>query len=288
MSYNEAMTFPKNLLVFALFLLLPNLARAQKASESPPSGVQKREIVYTKIGPRALHILLARPNSLPKRALPVVLYFHGGAWRQGSHQKLTDGAWNLAAHGFAVASVEFRGSDEAIFPAMLDDGRAAIGWIKRNAPAYSLDARKIGVYGVSTGGHLAALLALTSSSIGAAAIESAPTDLATLHQGARLDWNAAGSPLSRLLGGPVAQKSELARRASPLFYADETAPPFLITHGDADEFVPISQSEKLYQKLKAAGANVDFQVYSSEAHGLKGARDQADARVLKFFQKQFG
>ena len=109
--------------------------------------------------------------------------------------------------------------------------------------------------------------------------------MATLSQGARLDWSAPTSPLSRFLGGPVAQKTELARRASPLFYADETAPPFLILHGDADEFVPITQSEKLYQKLKAAGASVDFQVFAGEGHGLKGARQAADASVAKFFER---
>ena len=277
----------KILFLFALVLFIAPAIFAQKATETAPPGVQKREVVYTKIGPRSLHILLARPSPLPKRALPVILYFHGGAWRQGSHRKLTEGAWNLAARGFAVASVEFRGSDEAIFPAPLDDGRAAIGWVKRNAPSYSLNARAIGVYGVSTGGHLAALLALTGSSVGAAALEGAPTDLATLNQGARLDWKAPTSPLSKMLGGTVGSKTELARRASPLFYADEFAPPFLILHGDADEFVPLAQSEKLYQKLKAAGARVEFQVYGGEAHGLNGARAEADARVLKFFQKQF-
>ena len=273
-------------LLFLFSVLFPSRARAQTASSEPPPGVAvKRDIVYFKIGARALHLLLARPNPLPKSNLPVVIYLHGGAWRNGSHLNLTAGAWNLARRGYAVASVEFRGSDEAIFPAPLDDCRAAISWIKKNAAPYSLDTKRLGVYGVSTGGHLAALLALTSSSIGAAAIESAPTDLASLNQGARLDWNAPNSPLSKFLGGTLAQKSALARRASPLFYADETAPPFLILHGDADEFVPIAQSEKLYQKLKAAGTSVDFQVFAGEAHGLKGARAAADASVAKFFER---
>ena len=281
------MKFLRQSALFSAFIFISTAARAQKATSEPPPGVTvKREIVYSSVGKRALHLLLARPNPLPKSKLPVVIYLHGGAWRQGSHQKLTEGAWQLAARGFAVASVEFRGSDEAIYPAPLDDGRAAIGFLRKNAGSYSLDASKIGVYGVSTGGHLAALLALTSSSIKAAAIESAPTDLATLNQGARIDWNAPNSPLSKLLGGTVASKSDLAKRASPLFYADEFAPPLLILHGDADEFVPIAQSEKLYRKLKAAGASVDYQVFAGEGHGLKGAREQADKRVLEFFGAQ--
>ena len=275
----------RNCVTLLLYLLIPaRFASAQKTAATPPDGVTvKREIVYSRVGNRELHLLLARPNPLPKGDLPVVVYLHGGAWRNGSYENLASGAWLLAQSGFAVAAVEFRGSDDAIYPAPIDDCRAAIGWIKRNARNYSLDASKIGVYGVSTGGHLAALLALTSSTIKCAAIESAPSDLATLNEGARLDWNAATSPLSRLLGGTVAQKAELARRASPLFYADEYAPPILLLHGDADEFVPIAQSEKLYRKLKAAGANVEFQVYAGEAHGLKNVRAAADAKISRFF-----
>ncbi len=272
--------------LFCLSLLAP-LAQAQKPSNEPPPGVMvKREISYAKVGNRQLHILLARPNPLPKGNLPVIVYLHGGAWRTGSYQTLTAGAWNLAKRGFAVASVEFRSTDDAIYPAQINDCRAAIGFLKKNAGGYSLDAAKIGVYGISTGGHLGALLALTSSSVKAAAIESAPSDLGSLNEGARLDWNAPSSPLSRLLGGTVASKAELARRASPLFYADEFAPPILILHGDADEFVPLAQSEKLYQKLKAAGATVEYQVFQGEAHGLKGEREAADAIILKFFQRQ--
>ena len=281
------MNLPLRALLASLFLLLlaPH-AHAQKATTEPPDGVAiKREIVYSKESNRELHVLLARPDPLPKGKLPIVIYLHGGAWRQGSYQSLTAGAWNLARRGFAVASVEFRSSDEAIYPAQINDCRAATGFLKKNAPAYSLDAAKIGVYGVSTGGHLGALLALTSSSVRAAAIESAPSDLLTLGEGARLDWNAALSPLSRLLGGTAPTRAEVARRASPLFYADEYAPPILLLHGDADEFVPIAQSEKLYQKLKAAGASVEYRVFEGEGHGLKGERDAADADVLKFFER---
>ena len=274
----------KTLWAIALCSVLAPAARAQKSTATAPPGVEvKREIVYSKVSKRALHLLLARPVSLPKTALPVVIYLHGGAWRTGSYENLNGAAWNLAKAGFAVAAVEFRSSDDAVYPAQIDDCRAAIGFIKRNARNYSLDAAKIGVYGVSTGGHLAGLLALTSSSVKCAALESAPSDLATLHQGASLDWNAPDSPLSRLLGGTIQQKTELAQRASPLFYADEYAPPILLLHGDADEFVPIAQSEKLYQKLKAAGATVDFQVYAGEGHGLKNARDEANERISRFF-----
>lgn len=274
---------------FALFclLLIAPFTRAQTAATPPAGVVVKREIVYSKIGKSELHIYLARPNPLPKRALPVVIYLHGGAWRNGSHENLASGAWGLAKSGFAVASVEFRSSDDAIYPAQIDDCRTAVGFLKRNARNYSLDNTKIGVYGVSTGGHLAALLALTSSSLKCAAIEGAPSDLASLSEGARLDWNAPSSPLSQLLGGTIKQKAELAKRASPLFYADEFAPPLLILHGDTDEFVPVAQSEKLYRKLKVAGASVEYRVFAGEAHGLKGAREEADDIILKFFQRQF-
>ena len=271
-------------LLFFLCCALPTYA--QKATAEVPDGVAiKDAIPYIKIGNRALHIRLARPDPLPRGKLPVVLYFHGGAWRTGSYQTLTEGAWDLARQGFAVASVEFRSSDEAKNPAQINDCRAATGFIRQNAKNYSLDASRIGVYGVSSGGHLGALLALTSSSIKCAAIESAPSDLMSLNDGARLDWNAPLSPLSRFLGGTIAAKADEAKRASPLFYADEFAPPMLLLHGDADEFVPVAQSEKLYQKLKAAGAQVEYQVFEGEGHGLKGERAKADADVLKFLRR---
>jgi acetyl esterase/lipase len=275
---------PMNRARFALGLTLlvgpfaPNAARAD-------DDVQSARITYSRPQGRALPLLLLRPRQLPKRALPIVIYFHGGAWNGGSFERVPPVAHQLAKRGFAVASLEFRQSSEAPFPAPLDDGRAAIRFLKTSARNYSLDSRRIGVYGVSTGGHLAALLALTGSSVRAAAIQSAPSDLGSLREGSRFDWNSQESPLTRFLGGRLAQKRELARRASPLFFVDELAPPFLILHGDADDFVPPAQSERLFNALKKAGAPVVYRLYQGEDHGFGEARVQADREIIAFLRR---
>lgn len=267
---------------FALCLTLligtfaPNAARAD-------DDVQSVRIIYSHPQGRALPLLLLRPRRLPKRALPIVIYFHGGAWNGGSFERVPPVVYQLAKRGFAVASVEFRRSSQAPFPAPLDDGRAAIRFLKTSARNYSLDSKRIGVYGVSTGGHLAAMLALTGSSVRACAIQSAPSDLLTLRQGSRFDWNAPKSPLTRFLGGTLAQKRDLARRASPIFFVDEWAPPFLILHGDADDFVPSAQSERLFNALKKAGAPVIYRLYQGEDHGFGEARVPADREIVAFF-----
>ena len=274
-------------LIFLLLLVLSAPIWAAPASEN---GVQiRRDIVFARRPDHNLRLHLLRPQKWRENAkLPLVLYFHGGAWRAGSHQKLPPLLFSLARAGYAVASLEFRGSDVAPFPAPLDDGRAALRFFKTNAQNYSLDARKIGVFGVSTGAHLAALLAYTSSNVRACALQSPPTDLATLGKGARLDWNAEDSPLSEFLGAPPAKNPTLARRASPLFFADESAPPTLLLHGRDDDFVPVAQSEKLFQKLKKAGAWVEFLEFEGENHQLKDAQKEIEIAVLRFFKKWLG
>lgn len=269
-----------------IFFFLLFLGGFSQAAPAPEKGVQiRRDIVYARRPDANLRLHLLRPETLPAKALPLVLYFHGGAWRDGSHHTLPPLLWALARAGFGVASLEFRGSNEAIFPSPLDDGRAALRFFKQNAKGYSLDAQKIGVLGVSTGAHLAALLAYTSSNVQAVALQSPPTDLKSLGVGTRVKWNADDSPLSAFLGATPAQNPTLTQRASPLFFADESAPPTLILHGNADDFVPVAQSEKLFQKLKKAGAWVEFIEFEGEGHALKNAQKDVEVAVVRFFKK---
>ena len=267
---------------FALCLALLSGAFAPTSARAN-QNVQSTRVFYSRPQNRALPLLLIRPKKLPKRALPIVIYLHGGAWNGGSFERVPPVAHELARRGIAVASIEFRKSSQAPFTAQLDDGRAAIRWIKTNARKYSLDAKRIGVYGVSTGGHLAALLALTGSSVRACAAQSAPSDLLSLRHGSRVNWNSAKSPLTLFLGGTLAQKRDLARRASPISFVDEDAPPFLILHGDADNFVPHAQSELLFRALQKARAPVVYRLYEGEPHDLSGVRAQTDREILAFF-----
>ena len=260
-----------------------NVARADEVNAE--KGVQvRRDITFLKRGGKSLHLHLLRPSKLPARPLPVVIWVHGGLWRSGSHDKMPPLLSELSRRGYAVASVEFRSSQQATFPAQLDDLRAATRFLRSNSRAYSLDGAKIGVAGISTGGHLASLLGLSGAANAVAEI-CGPTDLTTLEKGSRLDWNEEDGPVFALLGGSAQEKAALSRAASPVSRVSKKAPPFLILHGDGDSLVPVSQSEALFQKLKNAGTEVSYRVYAGEEHGLRGVKDQTDAEIIRFFDK---
>ena len=272
----------RKLLFFACLLLgLPVEAKPKLDT----TNTQTRDVEFVKRGAKSLSLRLVRPLKIGKTPLPVVLYFHGGAWLNGSHQKLSPVLLDLARAGIAVASVEFRSSQEAHFPAPLDDARAAVRWVKDNAKSHSLDPNRIGVYGLSTGGLFAGLLAYSGSSVQAACLQSAPSDLNSL-AGKRFDWQAPSSPLGALMGFDPQSNREALKRASPIFYADEDAPPTLLLCAAQDEFILPSQSEALNRTLKKAGARVQLVSFKGEDHDLRGAQNEVARSVLTFFKRE--
>ncbi len=282
MRYNFRVRKP-----FLLALLLWSTPAGAKA-KLDQSGTQLCAVSFVRRGAKSLSIQLLRPAKIGAKALPVVLYFHGGAWKNGSHQKLTPVLVALARSGIAVASVEFRSSDEAHFPAQLDDARAAVRWVKEHARSYSLSPKNIGAYGVSTGAQLAGLLAFSGSSTRAVCLQSAPCDLGSLAKGSRVHWNDADSPLGAFLGFAPTSNPSATQHASPIFYADEDAPPTLLLAGRDDEFISPNQSEALYQRLKKSGASVQLIQYEGEGHDLKGVQDDVTRTVVAFFRRELG
>jgi len=271
----------RNLLFFALLALcLP----AESKPKLDTIGTQTRDVPFVQRGAKSLSLRLLRPLK-NDHSLPVVLYFHGGAWVNGSYQKLSPVLLDLARAGIAVASVELRSSKEAHFPAQLDDARAAVRWVKDNATSYSLDTKRIGVYGLSTGGLFAGLLAYSGSSVQAACLQSAPSDLNSL-RGERFDWQTSSSPLGALLGFDPPSNRDALKRASPIFYADEDAPPTLLLSGSDDEFIAPSQSEVLYQTLKRGKTSVQWIQFDGEGHDLSGAQDDVTKAVVTFFRRE--
>lgn len=246
-----------------------------------PENVEvMRDIVYATIGERDLHMDIVRPRELPPAPLPVLVYIHGGAWREGSYH--TDLLYPFAQKGYLTASVEYRFTQEAIFPAQIHDCKAAIRFLRARASEYNLDPDRIAVVGISAGGHLAALLGTSggvaelegdlgnahySSRVQAVIDIFGPTDITTMipDRGYRL---AAVSPEDELVGGPVEEHMDLARQASPLTYVDKTDPPFLIVHGDEDKVVSIAQSEKLDKALREAGVESKFIRVRNAGHGF--------------------
>ena len=210
---------------------------------------------------------------------PVIVWIHGGAWEAGD--KANCPAKGMLARGYAVVSVGYRLSQHAVFPAQIEDCKAAIRWLRAHAQQYQIDPGHIGVWGASAGGHLVALLGTTgnirdfdvgenlgqSSRVQCVIDWFGPTDF--LHYGdpstARADDSK--SPVTRLLGGTVADKPELARQSSPVYYVSADAAPFLIMQGDKDPLVPMQQSQSLYAALQQAKVPSDLKIYPGAAHG---------------------
>ena len=221
-----------------------------------------------------------------RRPAPVVVFLHGGGWAHGD--KFPCPAAPLAAAGFAVASVNYRLTTVARFPAQLDDARRAVTWLGDHATTYGLAADRIGVWGVSAGGHLAALLG-NERRVRAVCDWFGPTDLAAFAADARA---AELSPkpqwpllITALLGGPVESQPDLVRLADPTRTASADSPPFLILHGDRDEWVPIGQSRRLADALSAAGADVTFTPIRGGGHGPGFDAPAMRSAVLDFFRR---
>jgi acetyl esterase/lipase len=241
------------------------------------------------------HLLdLYLPEPRGQTLLPLVIWSSGSGFMadNGKHGAATI-APRFTDAGFAVAGVSVRGSGQALFPAQVHDGKAAIRWLRQHAGEHGLDPDRFAIMGNSSGGWLASMAALTadvadlegavgiqgpSSRVQAAVDLYGPTDFlqmdAHMPDGGQafqaflgIDGNHAHplSPESRLLGAPIETVPEECARANPVTYVTPSAPPMLVVHGTADPFVPHHQSELLVAALREAGAQVEF--YSVEGAG---------------------
>jgi acetyl esterase/lipase len=246
-----------------------------------------REVVYaTPLGFRPLVLDL----HVPRQPAAVCLYLHGGGWRAGSRREGPGAAatWffdRVARHGLAVASVDYRLSGEARFPAQCEDVAAAARFLAEHADRYGLPDAQV-VWGVSAGGHLAALHALRDATTRAAVCWYAPTDLATLADdvadaSGRPDRGAA-SREGMLVGGPLNERRAQVAEASPVTWAARATspPPFLLVHGDADSSVPPRQSRRLADALGAAGGRVRMELAPGGTHMLPELDDAATGGLV--------
>jgi len=233
-------------------------------------------------------------------ARPLIVWVHGGAWLGGSKDRPE--ARRLVAEGYAVASINYRLSQHATFPAQIQDCKAAIRWLRANAGKYGYDPNRIGVWGPSAGGHLVALLGTAgdvnefdvgpnpgvSSRVQAVCDFFGPTDFLRMSSfPSSMNHDAPDAPEARLIGGAVQESKDKVRRANPITYVTKDDPPFLIVHGDKDPIVPHNQSQLLYDALKTAGVEATFYTVKGGSHG--GFRDpNVPTLVSQFFQKHLG
>jgi acetyl esterase/lipase len=246
--------------------------------------------------------------------VPVVVFLHGGGWRVGSRHAagpMYRGTSptpfeRMAQAGIAVASVDYRLSGEATFPAQLHDAKAAVRWIRARAGELGIDPERIAAWGESAGGHLAALLGLTaddaglegdvgitgrSSSVSAVVAWYAPSDVAAVATDTGADPADPGTREAQLLGAPAPDVPARAAQASPLTHVSRAAPPFLLLHGAADRFIPCVQSERLHAALVEAGVEAELDLYEGADHmwlGSPAAAQQALDRTVDVLRRRLG
>jgi acetyl esterase/lipase len=238
---------------------------------------------------------------------PVVVFLHGGGWRVGSRHSagpmLSDPFPRVAAAGIAVAAVDYRLTGEAIWPAQLHDGKAAVRWLRARAAELEVDPDRIAAWGESAGGHLAELLGLVAdeklegdvgisgptSEVAAVAAWYAPSDVAAVATDLGQDPADPQTREALLLGGPAVLLPGVAAEASPVTHVSPGAPPFLLLHGRADSLIPCAQSERLHAALVDVGDDVELHIYEGADHMWRGTPDvAADAldRTVAFLRRQ--
>jgi acetyl esterase/lipase len=258
------------------------LAAAQTAPE--PKALRNLEYARPESGPLSLDLYIPETGG----PFPLIVWIHGGAYRSGSKS----GIWykpilNQTQRGYAVASIDYRLSGVAKFPALVQDAKAAVRWLRANAARYNLKADRIVVAGESAGGYQAAML---GTSGGVAELEGAsgnlkessrvqgvidffgPTDFLAMDDGASscktpLVHRAPESPESQLVGCNLNDCPDKVKPTSPILYVSADDPPFLILHGTADCQVPHTQSQRLYDALRAAGVKADLHLLPNVGHG---------------------
>jgi acetyl esterase/lipase len=238
-----------------------------------------KDVVYATVEGKALGLDLHLPAGVKKP--PLLVWVHGGTWSAGSKDQYPA---EFVEHGFAVASLDFRQSTEARFPANVQDIKAAIRFLRAKAGDYGYRTDRIAIAGASSGAHLAALVGVTngnkilegtegeylkeSSSVQAVISYFGASNLNTiLAQSTPFGLNVRKPALERLLGALPENAKDLATLASPVTHVDRSDPPLLLFHGDQDPQMPINQSHELQGAYEKAGVEVEFEVLHGVAHG---------------------
>ncbi|QGJ68866.1 Carboxylesterase type B [Planctomycetales bacterium 10988] len=267
-----------------------------KKAQALPAGVELlADLEYAEPQGKPLLLDLYRPEQF-EGPLPVIVFIHGGGWKQGSKATARKMAW-IVPHGFALASINYRLIGEGKWPDQINDCYSAVRWLRENAETYQLDPAHMGCWGTSAGGHLAALLGTrscpeeetTSSRVQAVCDWFGPSELLTMPPNTlgkgRTEKDIANSNGAKLLGATVRDVPELAKDASALDQVTEDDPPFLIMHGEDDPGVPPAQSEKLHAKLVEAGVPSKLVMIPGAGHGGKEfMTDAVQQEVIHFFE----
>ena len=245
---------------------------AKLVSYKVPKGVvEKKNLVYVTYGSRLLHLDLFHPKKKSKKAYPAILLIHGGGWSSGNSEMEYSMAIHLALHGYVSVTPEYRLSPEAKYPASIYDLKAAVRWLRANASKYNIDTNKISVYGVSSGGHLAAFLGVTnglkkfegfsgnldhSSNVEAVIDIDGILDFTTPSESGHDNNPKKPSPGKKWLGASIKENKAIWIEASPITYVGENSVPMLFInssnprfHAGRDSVISILNKYHIYSEI---------------------------------------
>ncbi len=273
-------------------------AKAKANPQLPVNVAVEQDVEYAKAGDVSLKLDIYRPKAESAKPRPLIVWIHGGGWQGGnksSGMRLV--APFVASGDYVGASVGYRLTGVAQWPAQIYDCKAAIRYLRANATKLGVDPNKIGVWGGSAGGHLVALLGTSGDvaelegNLGTTGVSSrvncvidyfGPADFLMFGVDSHR-LNEPGQPVYKLFGGPLKDHQTEAKQASPVTFISKDDPPFLIVHGTKDPTVNINQSERLYDLQKQAGANTLLVKVIDGGHGF--ASPEISSRVTAFFDK---
>ncbi|HEX4946247.1 MAG TPA: alpha/beta hydrolase [Blastocatellia bacterium] len=275
---------------------LPTL---EEIKTDPPNATVIREITYCKVGGRDLRMDAYLPKNRGTSLSPPLIYIHGGAWITGDKDEgpIEQDLNNLLDRGFAVFSINYRLGPLNQFPAQIEDCKCAVRSLRANGARYNIDAKRIGVWGSSAGGHLAALLGTTggisqlegyggypeqSSVVQAVATYFGPADLTTS------DWGF----IDKIGFLTVFGTSRNWAKVSPINYVTKGDAPFYVIGGDRDDRVDERQQQIMYAKLQAVGVPSELLIVKNCGHefapkggALNPSRAEVTKRLGTFFDK---
>ena len=244
-----------------------------------------------------------RPKSSLKKTLPVIVWFHGGAWEVGNRRAIERIVVEQLDKGFALVSVSYSHTDVAQWPVQCPAAKAAIRYLRANADQLGLDAEKLFAAGMSAGAHMALILGVSSEHHALNGELGGHLEEATNVSGVLalyplvdflsvrkdfdglIDYYAEDSPVTRLLGESLVNAPHKSDLASPLKLIDGTCPPVFILHGDADPVVPVDQSVIMHDELLAAGVDSELMLMPGYTHGdYKFNQGEPAAKISAFLK----
>ncbi|MBN1103171.1 MAG: alpha/beta hydrolase [Deltaproteobacteria bacterium] len=252
-----------------------------------------RDLAYVPNGHERQRLDVYVPET-GKGPFPLIVWIHGGAWKHGSKERCPPLPWS--GKGYVVASINYRLSQDAKFPAQIKDCKAAIRWLRVHARKFKIDPTRIAVWGGSAGGHLASLV----GTAGDVEDWDPGYDPASSQVQAVIDWYGradlspvttdpawADSPSASLLGGCGEEVAHVAKKASPIYHVSGDDPPFLIMHGDMDRVVPVRQSQAFAKALKEAGVKVKLLILTGAGHGGRDFLEPEQVEAIDAFLNEY-